>query len=532
MRINKVEITKYKNLKGFKIDFEKSYYVSVLLGKNGTGKSNLLEFLTIVFKALDLADSPSKFKDFYLNVIKQNGEKDSDFILDYTINGNKIRILFTDNDLKIRDLVRSSNISFTDFKNKKDVLFPSHVVGYYSGKNNRFEHLFESHIEKAEQSILNVKRAYDKKDAQDLKSRDEGVPIPENEKVELPVETFRTLFFANHKYSQLLLLTLFAFKDTNPAIKKLLDTYLKIDGFELFSITVKSPGFNKDVTFDDGIEKFWGVAGSSLKSISFLYRISKRSLRLPPEQVEGMNILSSKKEAVTLLIDATTFITEVIEEYKNDPAETFRHLESLYLSDLLYEIVLEVKRGDDIISFSNLSEGEQQMISTLGLMIITGTKNSLYLMDEPETHLNPKWQREYIDIIKELVDSKNNSHIMIATHSPFISQSIKDSDLILFKKEKDGTAVRKIDNMHTWNIDQILTSEIYELETTRSKDIEDYLIKRDELLRKKKRTKIDSSTLTKIDKELNKMGIGSNAKEVILNQNLDKLATLFENAGL
>ena len=261
MRINKVEITKYKNLKGFKIDFEKSYYVSVLLGKNGTGKSNLLEFLTIVFKALDLADSPSKFKDFYLNDLKQNGENYSDFTLEYTINGNKIRVSFSDNDLKIRDLVRISNISFTDFKNKKDVLFPSHVVGYYSGKNNRFEHLFENHIEKAEQSILNVKRAYDKKDAQDLKSLEEGIPIPENEKVEIPPEIFRTLFFANHQYSQLLLLTLFAFKYANPAIKKLLETYLKIDDFERFSVTVKSPGFNHDITYEDSIEKFWGVDG-------------------------------------------------------------------------------------------------------------------------------------------------------------------------------------------------------------------------------------------------------------------------------
>ncbi|MFB9053995.1 AAA family ATPase [Formosa undariae] len=528
MRINKLYIHKYKNLKEFKIDFSNSYYISVLLGKNGTGKSNFFEFLTIVFKCLDLADSPAAFKEFFKNELQSMSEVYTDFSLDYTINSNKIRIVLEGNDLKIRDVIRTSSIPFSQFSSKKEQLFPSHVIGYYSGRNGRFEGLFDKHIVDAEQAIIDVKNAQDKKDDQELKAYQEEIIIPEKDKVIIPEEIFRNLFFAKHQYSQLLLLTLFAFKNKNSAIDVLLKEYLKIDGFQQFSLTLKSPKFNSKISYDDGVEKFWGAAGSALDSASFLYRISKRYLILPIEQVNAMNIKSSKKEAITFLVNAEKFIEEVTAEYKHDMAETFRHLESLYLSDLLQEIVLDVKRGEDIISFSNLSEGEQQMIATLGLMIITGTKNSLYLLDEPDTHLNPKWQREYINIIKQMAKEDDNSHIMIGTHSPFIPQSVVASDLILFKKIDQKTEVRKLDNMHTWKIDQILTSEIYELETTRASDIEYAITRRDQLrslVRELKGNELEE--LREIESTIEDLGVGRTSYEVKLNERMKKLSEIF-----
>lgn len=529
MRINKVSITKYKNLENFKIDFSNSYYVSILLGKNGTGKSNLLEFLTIVFKCLDLSDSPAKFKELYTKELRLFNVDYTDFELEYSINNNIVRFILKNNKLKIRDIGRTANIPFSQFKSKEENLFPAHVVGYSSGKNRRFEDLFDTHIDNAENLIVDIRNAYYRAEQLNQKALEEGVAVPEEKRVEIPVENFRKLFFAGHRYSQLLLLTLFAFRQNNSAIDTLLKDCLKIDGFERFSVTLKSPGFNSTISLDDGIEKFWGVEGSSLKCASFLYRISKRSLRLSSEQTDVMNISSTKKEAITFLVDADKFISSVGDEFNNNESDTFRYLESLFLSDLLQDIVLDVKRAGDVISFSNLSEGEQQMISTLGLMIITGKKNSLYLMDEPDTHLNPKWQRDYVSIIKKLVEGNDNSHVLIATHSPFIPQSIKSSDLILLKQEEGKTIVHKIDNMHTWKIDQILTSEIYELETTRAADIENMIVRRDEILSyNRKLNKEEREELQQIEESIENIGIGRNAAEVKLNERMRKLADIFE----
>src|SRR4051794_23894107 len=59
MKIRKLWIEAFKNLRNFEIVFDSSSLTTVLLGRNGTGKSNLLEALVIVLRDLDLGEPPS-----------------------------------------------------------------------------------------------------------------------------------------------------------------------------------------------------------------------------------------------------------------------------------------------------------------------------------------------------------------------------------------------------------------------------------------------------------------------------------------
>src|SRR5258708_5811715 len=65
MKLRKLEISEFKNLRDFTIDFGQNL-TTVLLGQNGTGKSNLLEALIIIFRDLDLGETPAfKYKLHY-----------------------------------------------------------------------------------------------------------------------------------------------------------------------------------------------------------------------------------------------------------------------------------------------------------------------------------------------------------------------------------------------------------------------------------------------------------------------------------
>jgi predicted ATPase len=44
-------------------------------------------------------------------------------------------------------------------------------------------------------------------------------------------------------------------------------------------------------------------------------------------------------------------------------------------------------------------------------------------LDEPETHLHPKWQVDYARIIVELV--KNEIPIIVTSHSPYLIQALR-----------------------------------------------------------------------------------------------------------
>ena len=52
----------FKNLSDFLIDFDTHSSMTILVGRNGAGKSNILEALTVIFRDLDLQISKPKFR--------------------------------------------------------------------------------------------------------------------------------------------------------------------------------------------------------------------------------------------------------------------------------------------------------------------------------------------------------------------------------------------------------------------------------------------------------------------------------------
>ena len=59
MKLKSLWIQEYKNLKDFSLDFEKGNNLSILIGNNGSGKSNVLEAISGIFaeayRGVDLA---------------------------------------------------------------------------------------------------------------------------------------------------------------------------------------------------------------------------------------------------------------------------------------------------------------------------------------------------------------------------------------------------------------------------------------------------------------------------------------------
>ena len=53
MRLHSLQLPSYKNLRDFRCEFGEGGMVTVLLGGNGTGKSNLIEALVVIFRDLD-----------------------------------------------------------------------------------------------------------------------------------------------------------------------------------------------------------------------------------------------------------------------------------------------------------------------------------------------------------------------------------------------------------------------------------------------------------------------------------------------
>jgi AAA15 family ATPase/GTPase len=67
MRLDYVRIGGFKNLNGVEVDFEESQLTTVIIGENGTGKSNLIEALVRIFRDIDLGErTPFSYEVHYL----------------------------------------------------------------------------------------------------------------------------------------------------------------------------------------------------------------------------------------------------------------------------------------------------------------------------------------------------------------------------------------------------------------------------------------------------------------------------------
>ncbi|PJK13484.1 ABC transporter [Lysobacteraceae bacterium NML120232] len=108
-----------------------------------------------------------------------------------------------------------------------------------------------------------------------------------------------------------------------------------------------------------------------------------------------------------------------------------------------FKFVRFTKQGvSQPIMLKSLSDGEHQLLHSLGLCLLFKDTNSLFLLDEPETHFNPHWRASFITRLRQcLADSKEvGQEMLITTHTPFlISDSKPDKVLVFSKDQQTGT---------------------------------------------------------------------------------------------
>lgn len=92
------------------------------------------------------------------------------------------------------------------------------------------------------------------------------------------------------------------------------------------------------------------------------------------------------------------------------------------------------------VLLKSFSDGEHQLMHTIGLCLLFKDTNSLFLLDEPETHFNPSWRANFITRLNESLGGSNKQEMLITTHSPFL---ISDStpDKVLEFEKKDGQII-------------------------------------------------------------------------------------------
>lgn len=88
-----------------------------------------------------------------------------------------------------------------------------------------------------------------------------------------------------------------------------------------------------------------------------------------------------------------------------------------------------------------LSSGEKELLNIISAVFINEIKSGVFLVDEPELHLHPKWQKLLIDLFTNLSESQKLQFLLV-THSPqFITtKTIKNT----FRVYKDKNNISRV----------------------------------------------------------------------------------------
>jgi energy-coupling factor transporter ATP-binding protein EcfA2 len=124
------------------------------------------------------------------------------------------------------------------------------------------------------------------------------------------------------------------------------------------------------------------------------------------------------------------------------------------------------------------------------------------MVDEIDLHLHPSWQRKLIEFLDERFPQ---TQFIVTAHSPLVVQAAEDANIAVLRREPGDDFVT-IYNDHEvvrgWRVDQILTSDLFGLDGSRSPRVNELLRERASILSKAELDDDDRARLAEIDEQI------------------------------
>lgn len=513
MHLQSLKIKSFRNLVDITITFDEKFTSHAIIGQNGSGKSNFLEAIITIFRDLDLQNPASL-----------------EYEMNYLIRGHEIRIKA--NPGKLPEIqIDGEEISATKFSEHSKEYLPSHIFTYYSGKNERIEKLFQAHIQK----FIRLERSYDREVLdENLLNPNLSPEVRErliieskekSNKLKIKKEEFgRRLFFCRPGHTQLVLLACLLSEDER--FKKLLED-LNILELDSALFVLKEPNSLKtNITEKDILEgdsRFWYARGTVVTDfLDKLWQVAIAPINDTIRKQIDFRGRNEKQEQIYLYVKDKEDLMK-LGELVGTPERFFEYAEGAYIGDLIEEVRISVKHktSDGTITFDYLSEGELQLLTVLGLMRLTSQDHCLFLLDEPDTHLNPIWKLRYFEEIEKVLQRseeqtiKGDSQILITTHDPIMIGSLKKEQVKILRKKEGETSIYEPDqDPQGMGVSGLLKSELFGLSSTVDSETRIRMTRRNYLYALGgKRTKEEDAEMTKLSDELADLGFAQDFRD-------------------
>ncbi len=455
----------YKPLmKGVELFFPKQkeddfIHSNCLIGINGSGKSQILELIAEIYLFLDMLFRPHNNNDRETSPFG--------FLIEYEIEVDQLTYLIIIDCPKINTKKKDISIEIlcsdkSEIKYNPEAFYkflPTKVVGYTSGDNETLSLPFDLYYD--EYAKYTANRALD------------------NPRFKDAVDYEPMLYFMNYNTNLGITISSLIFEEEIDSIKVLKDE-LNIKELVSFTITIQTNQRNAPFYKSNG--------DGGIKLTNELQLWVDKLIKCCPKAVQDEDDIKFKRWILEYTLDENT-----VKLFKYHFKNSLELYTALYKLELLNNLIIKddivkkikadrkerklvtkmpmVSEDDKVLSYSelklklnnnntvdylSLSDGEHQFLNVFGTISMINQDNCLFLLDEPETHFNPRWRRTFISTLKKITEGRKQD-MFITSHSPFVVSDTKRENVYIFRR-KDSEIVISEPNQETYGaaFDEIL----------------------------------------------------------------------------
>jgi len=404
--------------------------IRFLVGKNGTGKTNILRFLASIFIAIE---------EDYRRPRPNSPAYTVPYRLVYELHGTRIEINSTGKGRNGVTFTINGKPENPGDIPSRDQILPANVLVYTSGDYRDWQSLFrpgdlESDEEQAD-TDWNALRREEEYPPNRLKWRDE---TNSTEKDLQPLEANSGDESSDESEPQ---------GDSSPSYRRVILASTSQLKFALLAALLDHQFHNRETSalHDALVEVNLRLLAFSLQvhlnntvhpyreQLNSLFQLTSRTIQHWENQLWVYDLGE---------IDIQSGATKLQQLAEKQPPFNFYqmlcNLEEqgiLLNANLVIEYTPDSRTGQPrrVLLADDLSDGEFAFISRMALIYLLNEKECLFLLDEPEVHFNDDWKRNLVDSIERALTQpeKTDSEVILTTHASIVLTDAFSDEVIL-----------------------------------------------------------------------------------------------------
>ena len=391
MKLKKLQIKKYKNLIDFTVDFESGKGLSILIGNNGSGKSNVLEAISGIFVNAYSAKAIHKFV----------------YSLTYEIKGNEVKLEQTI--YRCQYYVDGKVIAVKELALRG--LLPTNVIALYSGEDKRWWH--------------NYYEPFYLKFTRDINAGTSNTLSPK-------------MYYINKYYWDIALLSLVysTAEDDKQFLKETIgrDT---VDHILLFYTQNVERHCKSELlkSFLQSVNLFSEHSKGPDGEPVYLYAMTKESIF----DTYGVRVFEdfAAMKNFYMFADAK-FLNNKPEEFNYYEKQLFDYFVQAYMPKDK-KVIKNIELIYNGFSAKDLSEGEKKLILIRSILSFVADENSLILFDEPDANIHEGRKQQLYNLFSEYC--KYDRQMIVATHSPILAQLANEKELLMLELDEGKSTI-------------------------------------------------------------------------------------------